>query len=92
MRDHHGVVGKSGAVTIVQRSNADLRLNPHLHAIVLDGVFAPDTGGELVFHPLPALCTSDLADLLQVIRGASPQVPRAQRRRGVCRPAGVDPA
>jgi len=80
MRDHHGVVGKSGAVTIVQRANADLKLNPHLHGIVLDGVFAPATGGDLVFHPLPALCTSELADLLQVIRV---RVLRFLERRGV---------
>ncbi|MFC1642488.1 transposase [Myxococcota bacterium] len=42
MRDHHGIVGKSGAVTVVQRASSDLRLNPHFHAIVWDGVFAPD--------------------------------------------------
>jgi hypothetical protein len=40
---------------------------PHLHAILLDGVFATDTGVP-VFHPLPHLDTSDLADVLQVIR------------------------
>jgi hypothetical protein len=44
-----------------------LRLNPHLHAIVLDGVFATDNGSA-VFHPLTHLDDSDLADLLQVIR------------------------
>ena len=40
MRDVDGVVGQSGAVSVVQRTSSDLRLNPHLHAIVLDGVFA----------------------------------------------------
>jgi hypothetical protein len=39
-----------------------LRLNPHIHSIVLDGVFVP--GGTPVFHPLPRLDTSDLADVL----------------------------
>ena len=29
--------GISGAVTVVQRTNADLPLNPHLHSVVLDG-------------------------------------------------------
>jgi hypothetical protein len=33
------VDGRSGAVTVVQRTSADLKLNPHLHAVVLDGVF-----------------------------------------------------
>ena len=67
MRDVAGVVGQSGAVSVVQRTSSDLRLNPHLHAIVLDGVFAADNGSP-VFHPLTHLDDSDLADLLQVIR------------------------
>ena len=33
-----GPGAKSGAVTAVQRTSSDLRLNPHLHMIVLDGV------------------------------------------------------
>ncbi|MFC1641677.1 transposase zinc-binding domain-containing protein, partial [Myxococcota bacterium] len=68
LRDHHGIVGKSGAVTVVQRASSDLRLNPHLHVVALDGVFAPDAQGSLVFHSLPCLETTDVADLLQVIR------------------------
>jgi hypothetical protein len=67
MRERDGVVGQSGAVTVVQRVSADLRLNPHLHAILLDGVFAP-AEGALLFHPLPSLDTDEVADLLQVIR------------------------
>jgi hypothetical protein len=47
--------GKSGAVTVVQRVSSDLRLNPHMHSLLLDGVFAEDEGGELVFHPLSFL-------------------------------------
>jgi hypothetical protein len=54
-------------VSVVQRTNSDLKLNPHLHAILLDGVFAADNGSP-VFHPLLQLDDSDLADLLQVIR------------------------
>ena len=67
MRDEEGLAGQSGAVSVVQRVNSDLRLNPHLHAILLDGVFATDNGSP-VFHPLTHLDDSDLADLLQVIR------------------------
>jgi len=44
-----------------------LRLNPHLYAIVLDGVFAAIDVAP-VFHPLTNLDMSDLADLLQVIQ------------------------
>ena len=30
--------GETGAVTVIQRTDSDLRLNPHLHTIFLDGV------------------------------------------------------
>jgi hypothetical protein len=60
--------GQSGAVTVVQRSSSDLKLNPHLHAIFLDGVFLHSGEGAPVFHPLPRLSTDEVADLLQVIR------------------------
>ena len=63
-----GVTGRSGAVTVVQRTSADLRLNPHLHALLLDGVYALSDDGTPVFQPLPSLDTEDVADLLQVIR------------------------
>jgi hypothetical protein len=41
-------------------------LNPHLHSLVLDGVFAESAGGELVFHPLPFLTNDDVGDILQI--------------------------
>src|SRR5512142_2115096 len=43
------------------------RLDPHLHAVVLDGVFVPNND-SVVFHPLARLDDADIADLLQVIR------------------------
>ena len=60
--------GTSGAVTAIQRVSSDLRLNPHMHTIALDGVFAVSSAGELTFHELPCLETSDVADLMQVLR------------------------
>jgi len=60
--------GRSGAVTAVQRVSSDLRLNPHMHTLALDGVFAEDAGGKLAFHPLPCLTNDDVADLLQIAR------------------------
>jgi len=80
MRDVGGVLGRSGAVTVVQRTNADLRLNPHFHGILLDGVFAAGDDATPVFHPLPSLDTQDVADLLQVIRV---RVLNLLERRGV---------
>lgn len=60
--------GKSGAVTAVQRMSSDLRLSPHLHSLFLDGVFAEDECGELVFHPWPFLTNDDVGEVLQVAR------------------------
>ncbi len=31
--------GQSGAVVAVQRTSSDLKLNPHVHAVFLDGVY-----------------------------------------------------
>jgi hypothetical protein len=62
--------GKTGSVTVVQRSNSDLRLNPHYHQIALDGVYAEPEDEEAVpeFHPLPHLTSQDVADVLQLAR------------------------
>jgi hypothetical protein len=59
--------GESGAVTVVQRCSADLRLNPHFHSLALDGVFAPSAAGELEFHALPSLSNQDVAELLHTM-------------------------
>jgi hypothetical protein len=46
---------ESGAVTVIQRANSDLRLNPHLHTAFDDGVYGPDRDGKgQMFHPPPA--------------------------------------
>ena len=60
--------GQSGAVTVVQRCNSDLKLNPHWHGLFLDGVFARNGDGQPVFHPLPRLSTEEVGDLMQVVR------------------------
>ena len=63
--------GRSGAVTVVQRTSADLKLHPHLHAVLLDGVFVAGPGGgdsKPVFHTLPSISNTAVADLLQIIR------------------------
>jgi hypothetical protein len=38
--------GKYGAVTVIQRANSDLRCDPHVHAIFLDGLCAPNRDGK----------------------------------------------
>jgi Putative transposase. len=68
MRTEGVTGGQSGAVTVVQRCNSDLKLNPHWHGLFVDGVFGKQTDGSPVFHPLPRLATEEVGDLLQVVR------------------------
>jgi hypothetical protein len=73
---------QSGAVVVVQRASSDLKLNPHLHVIFLDGVYTAAADGELVFRALPRLSTTDVADALQVART---RILGYLKRRGVVR-------
>ena len=59
-----GLGAKTGAVTVVQRTSSDLRLNPHLHMIVLDGAWC-EKGGELAWEGLGHLRTSDVGEVLE---------------------------
>ena len=34
-----------GAVTVIQRNGSALNLNPHFHALVLDGLYHEENGG-----------------------------------------------
>jgi len=62
---HHGErLVKGGAVTVVQRTSSDLRLNPHLHVVFLDGVYRED-GTELEWKPLGHLQTREVGDVLE---------------------------
>jgi hypothetical protein len=45
---------RRGAIIVVQRFGGALNLNVHLHALVLDGVFARAGDGQLRFHRAPA--------------------------------------
>ncbi len=46
--------GKTGSVTVLQRANSDLRLNPQYQQIALDGVYTEPLDEEAApeFHPL----------------------------------------
>src|SRR5688572_21853890 len=69
LRDDGKKGGKSGTVFVVQRCSADLKLNPHLHAIFLDGAYQQlGDGDEPTFTAVPRLSTSEVADVLQGIR------------------------
>jgi len=58
-----GLGAKSGAVTAIQRTSSDPRLNPHLHMIVLDGTWSED--GELAWEGLWQLGTRDVGEVLE---------------------------
>jgi hypothetical protein len=59
-----GLGAKSGAVSAVQRTSSDLRLNPHLHVIALDGAWREEDG-ELAWEGLGHLRTSEVGEVLE---------------------------
>jgi hypothetical protein len=72
--------GRGGAVAVVQRFGGALNLNVHVHALVLDGVFAKARAEVLAFHPAPALTTLDVAEVLATVDA---RVRRLIERRGL---------
>ena len=75
-----GVVdGRSGAVAIIQRFGGALNLNVHVHALVIDGVFAKE-GDLLRFHPARRLTRDEVADVVAVV---ARRIERLLQRRGL---------
>jgi hypothetical protein len=72
--------GRGGAVAVVQRFGGALNLNIHVHALVLDGVFAQGRANAVAFHPAPPLTTLDVADVRQTVEA---RVRRLLERRGL---------
>ena len=80
-----GALGaKTGAVTAVQRTSSDLRLNPHLHTIALDGAWH-EQGSDLLFAGLGHLRTSEVGDVLE---HAVRRIERPLKRPRCSGPAG----
>jgi hypothetical protein len=71
--------GQSGAVVAVQRTSSDLKLNPHVHAVFLDGAYR-DKGDELDFRAVGHLSTRDVAAVLERTRD---RMVKYLRRRGL---------
>ena len=67
-------------MAVLQRFGGALNLNVHIHALVLDGVFARDRAGVLVFHPTPSLSALDVAEVLATVE---PRIVRLLNRRGI---------
>jgi len=77
----HGVAdGRGGAVAVIQRFGGALNLNVHVHALVLDGVFARSPGGAVVFHPTQRLTALDVEEVLTTVE---PGIRRLLARRGL---------
>lgn len=56
-----------GAVIALQRTSSDMKLNPHVHAVFLDGHYV-ERAGELEFETRSRVSTSDVAHVLQHTR------------------------
>jgi len=70
---------KSGAVTVVQRTSSDLRLNPHLHVVFLDGAYH-EQGPQLAWQALGHLQTHEVGQVLErVVR----RIDKHLRRHGL---------
>lgn len=80
LSEDYGIHGQSGAVLVVQRTSSDLRLNPHVHAVFLDGVHHEEENGEVTFRALLRLDTEDVA---RVLTDAMRRITRDLRRRGM---------
>jgi hypothetical protein len=50
-----------GAVCVVQRWGGSVNLNPHVHALVTDGIFLREADGTLRFRALPEPTKGDIA-------------------------------
>jgi hypothetical protein len=72
--------GRGGAVAVIQRFGGALNLNLHVHALVLDGVFARNPTGALNFHPVRRLTALDVAEVLATVE---PRIKRLLARRGL---------
>ena len=53
----------TGAVTVIQRFDSALRLNVHLHTLVLDGVYVKSDDGGLRFLRLPRPSADEVYDV-----------------------------
>jgi hypothetical protein len=71
---------QTGAVTVAQRSDASLRLNLHLHALMLDGVYVREPGG-VRFEALQRRGRAHAARRAPAARAPGPRARRRGRER-----------
>ena len=77
-----------GAVVFVQRFGGSLNLNPHFHALVVDGVYTRAAStGSVEFHRLPEPTTGEVKELTSRLRD---RVLRLFAEKGLLSGEGVD--
>lgn len=79
--------GNGGSVTVWQLAGSALNLNPHIHALVLDGVYVEGASGELVFRPARRPPRRVLQALVESVRA---RVERLLVQRGLAEDEPVD--
>jgi hypothetical protein len=79
--------GQSGAVVVVQRTSSDMKCNPHLHVVFLDGVFR-EVGEEVPFRELPRLSSTEVGD---VLAHATKRMAKYLRRNGLLEEQDEEP-
>ncbi len=80
--------GQSGAVVVVQRTSSDLKLAPHLHVLLLDGVYRELDASTVGFTALPHLSTREVGEVLETI---CTRVDKLVRRRGLLDDGALEP-
>ena len=78
------MVARAGVVAVIQRTQSDLRLNPHVHAVFVDGGFAEtrerEAQAEVRFTSLGHLRTREVGEVLE---RASSRMRRYLTKRGL---------
>ena len=78
-----------GAVNFLQKFGSALQVNPHFHALVIDGVYVTERPGAIpTFHPAPPLTDLDVA---RVQADAQARIERVLRACGLLARDGADP-
>jgi len=76
-RDHGLADATGGGIALIQRFGGSINVIVHVHALVLDGLFARESTGRLVFHAAPPPSATDVAEILAtIVAGAQRLVSR----------------
>ena len=58
---------ETGALTVIQRFGSAIGLNVHFHTLAVDGLYARQPDGKMLFHPLPAPTDEDVARIARAV-------------------------